>query len=117
MEPKDGGQLKKVTDISTKRPDQLYCLKTKTGTFVCKVTLDAEDNIEQFIEAVEVTVFMTDRGLTPQGLFIGTILELPGNEDYNDYMLFEVSQKSPYAAEYRKVTSGIVGVESQIIRP
>jgi len=100
----------KVVDISAKKSEALFLIKSKEGTFVAKLRDD------MFVEAVEMFVVQTDRGMGVGGIFIGDVTELKGDADYNDYFLFEIGHKSMYAAEYRRITSGIVEAPSPIIK-
>jgi hypothetical protein len=116
MEPKDGGQLKKVVDITTKRPATIYGMKSKMGMIVCRATY-LEGEVDQFVDCVEMAMANDGRKLVPVGMLIGSILELPGDENYNEYFLFELNADSPYVAEYRRVMTGIVEPNSDIMKP
>lgn len=112
MEPKDGGQVRKVTDISTKRPDTVYAIKSKMGMFCYRCTLDADNNVDGYIDCVEMLTATDGKSMFPSGTLIGNIEKLPNEAsettDAEDYFLFEVSTKSAYYKEYVRVMSGLV---------
>ena len=106
--------MEKVINIESKRPDTIFAIRSKMGMVIAKEAPEADETC-LFVDAVEMLQVQTERGMGIIGTLIGKLITLPGTEDAPEYFVYELSNKSAYATEYRRVVSGIVEAPSGII--
>ena len=106
--------MEKVVSIESKRPDTIFAIRSKMGLVVAREAAESDETC-LFVDAVEMLQVQTDRGMGIIGTLIGKLITLPGTEDAPEYFVYELSSKSSYATEYRRVVSGIVEAPSNII--
>ena len=108
-------ELKQVVSIDSKKVDGLVGIRSQMGFIVAKEAAESDDTC-LFVEAVEMLQVQTQQGMGIIGTYIGKLVALPGNEEQNDYFVFDVLPKSPYAEEHKRVMRMINLEASRIIQ-